>query len=609
MPKPFWLRRKTQALPRTVKNTIPKRLIFYDTETYINTDDNGKTHFPLRLGVARYIELDKDLDIINEETCLFRHQSEFIDFCLKHSKKAKRIYLFAHNSGFDIRVMDLHVEFNRLGYTSEPPIINNRVFIWDVKTSINTWTFLDTANYGVSTVDNLGVDMGYPKLTVDFDTVTDDDLMIYCARDVEILEKFIINYLRFLFNNDLGAFRSTIASQAFNTYRYRFMKIQPQIHNNEDALKLERDSYFGGRVECRFIGELNSDHYYYVDFNSMYPYIMMTKPVPYKFRGFTKNVNLRLLRMRAKTSYVIARVLISTEEPAYAIKRNGKLVFPIGIFKAVLHNEDILHAIKSGHILHCYDCAVYEARNIFDQYVEFFYNLKVRYTKEHNNSWRFITKLFLNSLYGKFGQRETTREMIGESESDDIFRLSCYSDASFEHYQLVMWFGSLFKEAKLGETIYSCPAIAASITAYARKRLWDILKIAGEDNIFYMDTDSYITNQQGYDNLAEYINPDILGMLAIEDKSDSVTIHGNKDYVFGETVKHKGLPKTAIQLDDNLWQYTQFQGFLTWLNLGAKGGMTAQIRTKRRLQNYNKGIVDHQTGKVYPIRLGIEYRV
>jgi len=605
--KPYWLQRRNRKLPKTVQTTIPKYLIFYDTETEIITDDNGIIHFPLRLGVARYIELNADTSVKKEDTCIFYDTESFIEFVLDKCKKKKRLYLFAHNAGFDIRVLDLHNHFNDRGFTSEPPIINNRVFIWDVKTSTNTLVFLDTANYGVISVDKLGSDMGYDKLDVDFNTVSDEELITYCKRDVEILEKFMYGFIVFLYDNNLGAFRSTIASQAFNTYRYRFMKIPPTIHTNEKALALERDSYYGGRVECRFIGDLNDGKYYYVDFNSMYPYVMLNLPVPHKFRGMTYKVSLNLLKMRVKTSYVIAKVLVKTDEPAYAIKLKGKLVFPIGTFKVILHQPDLKYALEQGHILYCYECSVYDARPIFSEYVDFFYHLKQLYTTKGNKSWRYITKLFLNSLYGKFGQRETTRKIVGESESDLIFRIPCSSEETEERYQYVMWFGVLFKEFRLGETAYSCPAIAASITSYARHRLWHYLKIAGLNNVYYMDTDSYIVNQSGYDNLTPHIDPSKLGYLAVEDTANNVRINGNKDYVFGDVVKHKGLPKTAIQLSDNLWEYTQFQGFITWMNNGAKPGMIAAKRTKRRLQTYNKGIVNMENGTVSPLILTLNH--
>ena len=117
-----------------------------------------------------------------------------------------------------------------------------------------------------------------------------------------------------------------------------------------------------------------------------------------------------------------------------------------------------------------------------------------------------------------------------------------------------------------------------------------------------MDTDSYIINQQGYDNINLDLHPTELGLLSLEDRAQHVTIYGNKDYIFGETVRHKGIPKNATNIAKDTWQYLQFQGFLTWLNTHGKPGMIAHTRTKRRLHTYDKGIKNEQTGLVTPLR-------
>jgi hypothetical protein len=303
--------------------------------------------------------------------------------------------------------------------------------------------------------------------------------------------------------------------------------------------------------------------------------------------------------------YVIAEVLLKTELNAYPLKFNGKLLFPIGTYKTTLHHPELLRALNNGDILHVYQCAVYQSDYIFSKYVDFFYSLKQKYTIENNKTWRFITKLFLNSLYGKFGQIQPQRIVIKEGQSGEIFRMCGYDETRDIHYQHLMWYGTMYEEWKQGETLYSSPAIAGSITAYARDRLFSVLLQAGKDNVYYTDTDSYIINQQGYDNLTTYLDPSELGMLSLEDTSDKVTIYGNKDYIFGDTVRHKGIPKNAKYIAKDTWEYLQFQGFITWLNKFAVPGMIGKQRIKRRLHTYDKGNKDIKTGKVTPLKFGV----
>lgn len=620
-----WLKREPKHLPRLSRQTIPKHLVFFDTETHVIEDDGGGVSFPLRLGVANYVRLNFDGSIKGDETIVFYSTDEFFEFLLDKQRSKQKMWVFAHNVGFDVRVLDLPTYVNDRDFKSEPPIINDRVFIWDVKTGKATITFMDTANYGVHSVSQLGSDMGYDKLDIDFDTDNIDELITYCKRDVEILRRFVLSYITFIQENNLGEVRVTIASQAFTTYRYKFMHKQPMIHINEDVLRLERSGYYGGRTECFFIGTLEGETHYYVDVNSMYPYVMLTKKIPHTLIGHSRNVPVRYLGVRLSKFYVVAKVRLNTDKIIYPYRRGKRLIFPVGRFITTLHHSELELAYKHGHIEHVYECAIYEHDYLFSDYVRFFYDLKQRYGREGKKTWRLITKLFLNSLYGKFGQIQPTRKLLLVDKGDEIiripnlteedllqldhiytsemFRITGSHKESNRHFQLLMWYGSLYEESREGETLYSCPSIAGSVTAYARIRLWEIMSLAGLDNVYYIDTDSCIVNQDGYNNLAPMLNENEIGMLALEDTTERVVIHGNKDYEFGDTVRHKGLPKTAVQTKQDTWEYVQFQGFISWLNEGGKPGMIGHRRQKRRLHTYDKGIVDPKTGYIKPHHL------
>ncbi len=53
------------------------------------------------------------------------------------------------------------------------------------------------------------------------------------------------------------------------------------VHMKPEVIKLEIDSYRGGRNECFFIGEAHGE-FYKLDVNSMYPYVMATHYYPIK---------------------------------------------------------------------------------------------------------------------------------------------------------------------------------------------------------------------------------------------------------------------------------------------------------------------------------------
>jgi len=583
---------------------IPKRFIFFDTETTVPLKENDIRDFKLILGVAIFVELNNDLSIKQKVIYKFRTAQEFIDLIIYHNRTKQMLHIFAHNIGFDIRVLDLPLLFNSIGFESEPPIINQMAFIWRVKSNAGTFLFLDTANLGVRSVQSLGFDMGYEKKTIDFTTADIDELFEYCTVDVDILRKFVIEYIKYIDDNNLGSFKVTLASQALTAYRTRFMTTAPYIHNNNLALKLERKAYHGGRVECFRLGKQAKKNWYYLDVNSMYPYSMMGDDLPIMFLGYSELPRYKEFMIRLKQYYVIADVLIDTDEPVYPYTPKDKLLFPIGKFRTVLNHPELVYAHEHGHIKKVYASAQYKKGSLFEPYVNFFYSEKVKHTQEGNKTQKTIAKLYLNALYGKFGQSEPHREFYTETEFKGVYREPCFDVENSLHFQFISWYGKVYKEYKDGETSFSCPYLASAITSKARMLLWMYIKQASTENVIYCDTDSLIVNARGYRRLLPNVSKNRLGSLKLETQSKHFHLFGNKDYIFDEDVKHKGIPTKAKKIADEKWEYLEFQGMINWLNNGAQGAPKGQFKTKRRIGEYNKGIV-LDDGTVIPFKLDI----
>ena len=590
------------ALPELKSHVIPSKILYFDTETFVIEKDKLTVEFPFRLGVAIYAKYTREGEVQSKEVYHFKTPQEFIELLIELSRPKSKIYIFAHNIGFDVRVLDLPLRFSELGYESEPPIINDRVFIWSVSINNCTFEFLDTANLGVQSVASLGETLGYDKGEVDFKDTTDEELAVYCERDTEILFKFVSNYLLFLYTHNLGSFKATLAGQSLTAFRTSFMGIKPQIHNFTVALEMERQSYHGGRVECFHIGQLPNQVYYGLDVNSMYPYVMTQFKLAGRLKSILPNNKVAYLKGQMINNYLIVDCLLDTTKPAFSYLQDKKLLFPIGKYRTILHHQELEYALKHHLVKELYTCLVYEKHSYFERYINFFNEVKISSELAGNKVWRMIAKLFMNSLYGKFGQLAPNRIKVGEIADKSVWRLPIVDIDDGTHYQEIAWYGTVYRENREGETVFSIPAIAGGITANARMLLYSYMEKAGLNNVFYCDTDSLVVNQEGYDNLQEFIDPTKLGFLKLEKTSSDVVIYGCKDYSFGEEIKTKGVPKKATLLEQGKWEYLQFQGFITWLNNGAIGQPYATTRIKRRVSKYNKGVVG-EDGRVTPITI------
>lgn len=592
--------RRLGTIPKLTGNTFPKEFIFFDTETYIQKVGDDKILFPMRLGVAIYIKLDSKHNIKKRTILRFLDANSFIDILLTYCKGRKTIYVMAHNIKFDIMVLNFPLALADRDIKSRLPIINDRMFIWNVYINKAKALFIDTANYCVISVEQLGHDLGRPKQTVNFTDVDDETLFSYCRNDVEILEEFMLSYIKFVNINDLGSFRVTLASQSLASWRKRFMKRTVCIHDNLEALKLERDSYHGGRTECKFIGDAPQQPYYYLDVNSMYPYIMKTSNVPIELLKVLDKPTLDKLYACIMKYYIIADVEVNTNIACYPLVYGDKLLFPVGTFRTTLHHRELTYAMEHGHITNCYKLAIYSFSNIFGYYVDWFYDMKVRTKLEGNKSWNIISKYFLNSLYGKMAQQGVEQEIIEGPYERIIERTDGHELHTFNYSSEINWFGTIVREKRQGESSYSFPACAGAITANARMLLQQYIECAGIQNTFYYDTDSLIVNRQGFDNLHAVINETQLGMLKLEKQSEYLTIWGSKDYEFGDIKRHKGISPKAEQLTRNKWRALQFGGIFPWMNEGTATLASAKYVIKERKENYKKGIV-LPSGNVIPI--------
>lgn len=579
---------------------IPKRLMFIDTETELVSIGNDSFEHTLKLGVAIYVELNSDLTIYKRVVYNFNSTKEFISILKRYDHKKKKLYVFGHNIKFDLMVLNLPYELSLSGYENNFPIVNGMSFMWKIKLTYGVYHFLDTANYAGVSLKQIGNDIGTPKMDIDFDNCTYDELRDYCENDCHVCEQFILSMFHFIRNNNLGSFKVTLASQSFSAYRHRFMNTQPFITLRPDMIALERAGYHGGRTECHFIGTLPQDEYYYIDINSSYPYSMkMDMPIE-PAMNLRKDADIDGLRFVMEHYYVIAYVRVKTPYNAFPYIFNNRLCFPIGEYDTVLHHAELDYALANNLITNVYMYQPYHKGKLFDEYVDFFFNLKEQATLSGNKSERMISKLFMNSLYGKFGQVWKHTELI-----DDLGTLECYvmnarSKKDDRDFTELCWYGKVYHNFSDGEDKFSIPSISGAITAYSRMLLYNYIVICGHENVYYCDTDSIITNKSGYDRIAPYVHKTKLGYMDLEKTMTNITINGNKDYSYDETRVLKGVPKNAEEINPNKFQFLQFEGFKQWRNRGGNTPPLLRLTHKERKGTYNKGYIT-ETGIVYPL--------
>ena len=394
------------------------------------------------------------------------------------------------------------------------------------------------------------------------------------------------------------------------------MKHDIYIHNDINVINIERNSYFGGRTECFRIGEID-EKVYRLDVNSMYPKIMQDNRFPTKLIFYypktdnREKISKQLLDkyLYSKEFLIIAELEIESKvnNIPYRNKEENRLLFPTGNFKTTLCTPEIIQLIKSdGIIKKVHKIAVYESKPIFKDYIKHFYKQRLKYKNDKDKIFEYFTKIFMNSLYGKFGQR--SKKWIRTPEYDYMYYFIDESfiefvkkDGSFVKLKFIG--NESFKEDGYLEFYDGFVAVSSFVTAYSRCLLWNLIKVC--KNTFYVDTDSIFTNKEGYDNLinAGLVDSKELGKFKLEE-TGKLEIHGLKDYVFNGKIKIKGIRKGSKQINKNKFEVIRFTGFAESLRHFDIDNVYMMKVEKTLTREYKKGVVK-ENGFVEPFKFKV----
>ncbi len=593
--------RKPHCLRREKTLAIPRHIIFFDTETTQEELPDGSIRQKLKLGWACYYRKSYDRHLQKVEWCYFDDAVQFWQFVFRYTGSKRKLWILARNIVFDFTIVGGWKHLYKSGYKLKFFHSSGCTSIISVKSKTGSIVFLDVMNWFVESLEKTGKRIGMPKLKIDFATCDKSFLSTYCKRDVEIELENFKRFIRFLEGNSISRLCYTRGSTAMAAYLFRHYDKKIWIHNNKEAIDLERESYRGGRCECFYLGELQDENYYIVDVNSLYPFVMRNNSYPVKYVQILKTITPCALRTRLQTHAVVARVLIETNEPVYAIRRK-RTIFPIGRFWVTLTTPELKYAIEHDHIVKIGGVVIYEREKIFQSYVDRFYQLKQDFTAAGVEEYVELCKKMLNSLYGKFGQKAEVWKKIGDCPDEPDRVELCFTAGHARPRQIRYLLGEIFELVGYEESYNSFPAISAEVAAYGRLHLWSLMQKAGDGNYFYCDTDSLIVNRKGLTALEDQISDTNLGGLKIVESMSQLALYGLKDYVTNTKSVLKGIRKNAVEIADGVYQQQQWPGFKGLLRTGETSTYTVKTITKTLSREYTKGNVNPD-GTVCPFRL------
>lgn len=464
----------------------------------------------------------------------FEHVSDCIHLCAQREWDA-----YAHNGGkFDYHMPGF---LDQLSPYAAVKMINGRLSEF----TIGNCRFRDSYNIlpiALSQYEKISID--YAKMEANVRHKHMAEITRYLRGDTESLYKLV-----YAFKQEYGD-SLTLAGSAMKFWQNRTgLSVAGNKRHDADFYTKMEPYYYGGRVQV-FTPGIVKGPIHVLDINSAYPHAMLSEH-PF---STTPEIDTphRGQPIIPQSFYTVCGVSRGAFPYRQAGMRGGKLTFPTD-------DAEREYSVTGWELAAARESGSFDCRKIirrvsfrklisFTKYVEYFYQMKVDAGKKFGkNSPEYIyAKLFLNSLYGKFGAHpESYRNYCvvprGECPQDESGNVPFATELG--KWDLVA------EPLKDHEKWYYNLATAASITGYVRAQILKAqhaVRHAG-GTVHYTDTDSIMLSGCDPEHVGGVVCGRNLGEWNNEGTYDVAGFGGKKLYALrkGEPGKYEW--KTACK--------------------------------------------------------------
>ena len=383
-----------------------------------------------------------------------------IDYLLKPCYNGYSIY--AHNlSHFDgTFLLKSIVNLKKIGYIIKLLYKDDKMISIEIKRSeavsrelgfesesfsitfYDSYLLLPTSLNKLAKSFGLETKIAFDVLSNDTTPLTDisfkEKLLEYNKYDCKLLYDVITNFrleIINLFGVDISK-SPTLPSLAFKIYTKKFLKHKISITWLEDYKKISK-GYRGGAVD---VYKPSGENLYYYDANSLYPHVMKANMFPVDdFDCLEGNWDLKDIfgivyaKITAPDNLNVPILLLKNDQT------NRKTIAPLGSWEGWYVSEELKLAQNYGYKIQVMKAYHWDNKaDIFSGYVDTLYQNRLKYAKSDPKN--FISKLLMNSLYGKFGMNPTLMNydvFSSDDESINIFEEDAKDIIDFGEVKLI----------------------------------------------------------------------------------------------------------------------------------------------------------------------------
>lgn len=579
--------------------SIPSRYVVFDTETKETVISAQPRHVALKfwLGVAKVVT-----DPLSDDSAATYHDltrpDRLFEILDGLPKTKEKIWIFAHNIGFDLRIVGLFDEISKGRYTLLNPFPSKRsskpdepfVVLDDPPTIIRLYRpdgqeimWLDTWQWLSSSLAKIGQILGNAKGTMPPVDAPLKAWKDYCRQDVDVLDDAMRRIFRWIVDNGYKSFHPTRAGQAKLIFSQKYEHKLIKYHNDPELQAIERPSYYGGFTECFRVGLIQGP-VHQLDINSLYPYVMSRYWFPHEVSSASLDGSDTTDAVRQFPRSSIAEVWLNTRDIPYPVRAREGTIFASGKVRTILAGPELATAYASGHVVKTGNFVRYRMAPLFTEFVQDMYESRLKAKAEGNEIFDYFYKLIMNSLYGKFGQMTAEWEFVAESDPKTVYAQGWTIDGdSGESYETRVLAGVSYRRQEQTDHSKSFVSIASFVTAYAREYMRSLRLMLPLNSYYYQATDSLYVSESAYEILQglKMIDSATLGKFKHESTYDSMNIFNIHNLNKGSIQVRGSIRGKAEKITDTRYRQESWESLLP----GIKAGHTREVHIREILKN------------------------
>ena len=351
--------------------------------------------------------------------------------------------------------------------------------------------FIDSFHFSYCSLKQLGEEINTGKKYIDIKNIYEvyklnpKKVLKYNLYDCKIVYDYMQRFTDTIENQFEVKIKNTLASTSQKIFLKNFCEHDIAGQNNNDELL---KSYYGGRVECFYIGEINRP-IFEMDVNSMYPYVMMNKKYP--------TTNFYESDKPYERNY-IAEIQVTVKNVKIPIipYRQNKLLFPTGNFKTFATSVEIDKALSENQIQEIHYIKVYNFPAldfVFKNFIDYFYKQRKNAKDRKNKFDSEYYKRIMNHLYGRFALHKELKKLTRITVKNYNKIIPVTDSAGY----ITLNMNDKSKNY----------ALSLFVTSYARIYLYELLKkVSKHFDVIYCDTDSCYFTKLEYTPLMNMID-------------------------------------------------------------------------------------------------------